>query len=83
MVWCDSARRITLKLPDDLDGLLRREAERRGATISGLARESIAAHLGVGKRRRLLAAAAGRSGRDDISERIATILREEVGRSPH
>jgi predicted transcriptional regulator len=71
-------RRTTVKLPDDLDARLRHEAARRKTTISELTREAIEAHLGVGRRRRLLAAGAGRSGQADISERIEEILRAEV-----
>jgi hypothetical protein len=69
-------KRTTLKLPDDLDLRLRREAQRRGATVSALTREAIELHLGG--RRRLLAAGAGRSGHDDVSERIEELLRTEV-----
>ncbi len=69
--------RTTVKLSSDLDALLRHEAARRGTTISELVREAIAAHLGIGERRRLLAAGAGQSGRSDISERIEEILRQE------
>jgi predicted transcriptional regulator len=69
-------KRTTLKLPDELDARLRHEAERRHMTISELSREAIEAHLGA--RRRLLAAGAGHSGRDDVSERIEEILRMEV-----
>jgi plasmid stability protein len=72
-------KRTTVKLPDDLDARLRHEAARRGTTVSDLTREAIRAHLGVGPRRRLLAAGAGRSGRDDIAERIEEILRQELG----
>lgn len=73
-------RRTTVKLPDELDALLRHEASRRGMTISELTREAIAHHLGAPEgRRRLGAAGAGRSGRDDISERIEEILASEVG----
>ncbi len=68
--------RTTIKLPDGLDARLRHEAERRGITISELTREAIETHLGVP--RRLRAAAAGRSGRDDISERIEEILANEA-----
>jgi predicted transcriptional regulator len=72
-------RRTTVKLPDDLDARLRHESERRGITIAELTREAIEAHLGRRPgRRRLLAAAAGRSGADDVSERIEEILRAEV-----
>jgi predicted transcriptional regulator len=71
-------KRTTVKLPDDLDARLRHEAARRKTTISQLTREAIEAHLGVGSRRPLLAAGAGRSGRADVSERIEEILRAEV-----
>lgn len=73
-------RRTTIKLPDDIDAQLRHEAARRGATVSQLTREAIESYLGVGRRRVLGAAGAGRSGRDDVSERIEEILRDEVGR---
>jgi predicted transcriptional regulator len=74
-------RRTTVKLPDELDARLRHEAERRHTTVSELTREAIETHLGAGKgRRRLMAAAAGRSGASDVSERIDEILRAEVTR---
>jgi len=68
--------RTTIKLPEDLDARLRHEAQRRDMTISELSREAIETHLG--RSRRLGAAAAGHSGRDDISERIEEILASEV-----
>jgi predicted transcriptional regulator len=71
-------RRTTIKLSDDLDARLRHEAERRGMTLSDLTREAIEAYLGVGRRRKLMAAGAGRSGQDDISERIEEILSREL-----
>jgi hypothetical protein len=70
-------RRTTVKLPDDLDARLRHEAARRGMTIAELTREAIETHLGG---RRLRAAGAGRSGRDDVSERIEELLRAEAAR---
>lgn len=70
-------KRTTIKLPDDLDLRLRHEARRRGTTISDVTREAIVEHLGAGERR-LLAAAAGRSGRRDVSEHIEQILRKEL-----
>ncbi|MEX2620732.1 MAG: CopG family transcriptional regulator [Egibacteraceae bacterium] len=76
-------KRTTVKLPDELDALLRHEAQRRGMTVSALTREAVEHHLGDGGgRRRLRAAAAGRSGRDDISERIEEILATELSPSP-
>jgi hypothetical protein len=74
-------KRTTVKIPDSLDARLRHEARRRNLTISEVSREALEAYLGVpGGRRRLNAAAAGRSGRSDVSERIEEILAAEVGR---
>jgi len=71
-------QRTTVKLPDSLDARLRHEAARRGVTIAEVTREALEAHLGVdGPRRRLGAAAAGRSGRSDISARVEEIIRAE------
>ena len=51
--------------------------------MSELTREAIEAHLGGHRtRRKLLAAAAGASGHDDISERIEEILANEVPSLP-
>ncbi|MDF1594616.1 MAG: ribbon-helix-helix domain-containing protein [Acidimicrobiia bacterium] len=72
-------KRTTVKLPDELDAKLRHEAERRGITVSNLTREAIEHHLGS-RPRHLRAAGAGRSGREDISERIEEILAAEVAR---
>jgi predicted transcriptional regulator len=74
-------RRTTVKLPDDLDARLRHEAQRRGTTIAEVTRTALEVHLGTGKRRQLLAAGAGRSGHDDVSERIEEIIRAEVDQS--
>jgi len=71
--------RTTIKLPEEVDAKLRHEAKRRGITISELTREAIELHLAP--RRKLGAAAAGRSGRSDISERIEEILASEVSPS--
>jgi predicted DNA-binding protein len=73
-------RRTTVKIPDELDARLRHEAARSGKTISEVTREAIEAHLG-GPRRRLIAAAAGRSGHSDTARRIEEILRREAKRS--
>lgn len=76
-------KRTTVKLPDDLDAHLRHEAQRRGMTVSELTREAIANHLGhAAGRRRLGAAAAGRSGLSDIAERIEQILASEPMETP-
>lgn len=74
-------KRTTVKLPDDLDDRVRQEAARREMTISDWTREAIEAYLPEGNEpRRFGAAAAGRSGRSDISERIEEILRGEWDR---
>ena len=74
-------KRTTLKIPDSLDARLRHEAERRGVTISDVSREALEAFLvGAGGKRRLGAAAAGRSGHADVSERIEEILAAEARR---
>ena len=70
-------KRTTIKLPDDLDARVRHEAARCGMTVSDWTREAIEAHLPGEGRRRLLAAGAGHSGQDDISERIREILAQE------
>jgi predicted transcriptional regulator len=74
-------KRTTVKLSDDLDARLRHEAQRRGTTIAEVTRTALEEHIGAGGRRRLGAAAAGRSGRSDISERIEEIIAAEVKRS--
>jgi predicted transcriptional regulator len=77
-------KRTTVKLPDELDARLRHESERRGRTVSELTRDAIERYLGgpdgQGKRH-LLAAGAGRSGHQDISERVEEILSKELGPS--
>jgi len=72
-------KRTTVKLPDDLDRAMRDEAARRGITLSEWTREAIESHLPVQRGRRVLrAAAAGRSGHADTSERFEEILAEAL-----
>jgi predicted transcriptional regulator len=77
-----SMKRTTVKLSDDLDARLRHEAQRTGTTIAEVTRSALEARLGVGPRRSLGAAGAGRSGQSDISERIEEIISAEIKRSP-
>jgi len=72
-------KRTTVKIPDDLEMLLRSEATRRGTTISAITREALEEHFQLGKPRKLMAAGAGASGRTDISSRIDEILAAEWG----
>ncbi len=75
-------QRTTVKLPDELDARLRHEAQRRGTTVSQLTREAIETLLGAGTtRRKMIAAGAGSSGRQDISERIEELVANEVDSS--
>jgi post-segregation antitoxin (ccd killing protein) len=63
----------TMTLPDRLDAELRREAARRGITLSALVREAIEAHLDRATgTRQLLGSGAGRSGQTDGVERIGS-----------
>jgi predicted transcriptional regulator len=74
-------KRTTVKLPDDLDARLRHEARRRGVTIADITRTALEEHLGAGRRRRLAARGAGRSGRGDISDRIEELIASETASS--
>jgi hypothetical protein len=71
-------KRTTVKIPDELDARLRREAWRREMTISELVREALEAHVGDDRAALRRAAGSFRSGRSDISERIEEILAEEA-----
>jgi predicted transcriptional regulator len=71
-------RRTTVKISDELDARLRHEAELNGKTISEVTREALESYLGSKSPRKLRAAAAGASGRNDISVRIEQILAEEA-----
>jgi predicted DNA-binding protein len=73
-------KRTTVKVSDEIDAKLRHEASRRGTTIAEVTREAIEAHLGGARRRRLIAAKAGRSGRRDTARRIEEIIRREARR---
>jgi predicted transcriptional regulator len=73
-------KRTTVKISEELDARLRHEAERRGKTVSELTREALESYLHLEPRRRLGAAGAGASGRDDVSVRIEEILASEARR---
>jgi hypothetical protein len=79
-------KRTTVKIPDELDALLRQEAERTGKNVSEITREALEARLGAfpggGPRRRLLAAGTMNSGCPNLGSRVEEILREEWGRRP-
>jgi len=67
-----------VKLPDELDARLRKEAELRGTTLSALVREGVELVLGIRprQRRRLSFTGIGESGFTDTSEHVDEILAE-------
>jgi hypothetical protein len=71
-------KRTTIKVPDDVDRMMREEAARRGLTVSEWVRERIESGLPQQRRRKLRFIAAGRSGRSDVSERIDEIIAGEL-----
>jgi predicted transcriptional regulator len=73
-------KRMTVRMSDQLDARLRHEAERRRKTVSELTREALEAYFRLRPRRTLRAAAAGASGRDDVSVRIEELLASEPAR---
>ena len=72
-------KRTTISLPDELARTLEREARRRGASVSSIAREAIAERLrvGTGTQRSLPFVGLGRSGENDTAQRAEEILSEE------
>jgi len=72
-------KRTTITLPDDLATAVAREARRRHRSVSEIAREALAAHLGVGgeKRRKLPFAALAESGHRSTARDLEEILASE------
>lgn len=72
-------KRTSLTLPDDLATALEREARRRGTTVSAVARDALASHLGLGQDgpRPLGFAALGRSEHRSTGRDMEELLAEE------
>lgn len=71
-------KRTTISIPDDLALAAEREARRRNTSISEIAREALAAHLGLaGERRPLPFANLGRSGNRDTARRMEELMTRE------
>jgi predicted transcriptional regulator len=72
-------RRITISLQDDIAGALVREARRRSTSASAIARDALAAHLGVGsdEPRELPFAAVGRSGHSTTARDMEQLIERE------
>ena len=81
-------KRTTVKIPEELDARLRKEAELRDTTVSALVREAIEQFLphrnGPDGRRRLSFTGMFASGYTDTAERAEEILRSAFReRDPH
>lgn len=72
-------KRTTISLPEDLAIAAEREARRRRVSVSEVARQALAEHLGMNgaTRRPLPFAALGRSGHRDTAERLDELLAQE------
>ena len=71
-------KRTTISIPDDLAMATEREARRRSTSVSEIAREALAAHLGLaGPRRALPFVNLGRSGVENTASRMEELLDHE------
>lgn len=77
-------KRTTVSLPDDLAGVLAREARRRNQSVSELTREALAGHLGLTDEgpRELPFAAVGRSGQRHTARDLEALLEREWDEPP-
>src|SRR5215208_970394 len=72
-------KRTTISLPDDVTRRLRREAQRRGVSVSELARQALQAYLNNGEARNLRFATLGAGGHTDTAENMKAMLAQEWG----
>ena len=71
-------KRTTISIPDDLALAAEREARRRATSVSEIAREALAAHLGLaGERAPLPFANLGRSGTRHTARRMEELMARE------
>lgn len=72
-------KRTSISLPDDLASALAREARRRDRSVSEIARDALARHLGLAPRqpRELPFAALGRSGQRNTAREMEALLAQE------
>jgi predicted transcriptional regulator len=71
-------KRTTISMPDELASAVEREARRRALSVSEVAREALAAHLGLAGGRRVLPFAnLGRSGTRNTARRAEEVLAKE------
>jgi metal-responsive CopG/Arc/MetJ family transcriptional regulator len=76
-------KRTTISMPDDLAGIVEREAQRRRMSVSELAREALRDHLGAkpDEPRVLPFAGIGSSGTRHTARDAEEILAREWGRA--
>jgi len=67
-------KRTTVSLPDDLAGIVEREARRRHTSVSDIVRAALATHFKLNQPKELPFAALGRSGYTDTAQNIEEIL---------
>lgn len=71
-------KRTTITIPDDIALAVEREARRRATSVSEIAREALAAHLGLAAGVRSLPFAnLGHSGTRDTARRIDELIAKE------
>ncbi|HEY2718252.1 MAG TPA: CopG family transcriptional regulator [Solirubrobacteraceae bacterium] len=72
-------KRTTISLPDDLAGVLEREARRTHTSASEIARTALTKHLGLeqGDARELPFAGLGRSGHGTTARDMEQLLEQE------
>ena len=71
-------KRTTISMPDDLALAVEREARRRATSVSVVAREALAAHLGMaGTAKPIPFANLGRSGTRQTARRLDELIAEE------
>jgi Arc/MetJ-type ribon-helix-helix transcriptional regulator len=70
-------RRITISLPDDVAGIVQRDARRRHTSVSDVVRAALTSYLRLDQPRNLPFANLYRSGRTNDAERVEEILAAE------
>jgi predicted transcriptional regulator len=73
-------KRTTISLTDELGDALEREARRRNLSSSAIARDALAAYLGIGdakEARKLPFASVGRSGHSTTAREMEDLLAQE------
>jgi hypothetical protein len=70
-------KRIKTGLPDDVAGIVQRDARRRHTSVSDVVRAALTSHYGLDQPRKLPFANVGASGYTDTAERLEEVLAAE------